>query len=165
MIDINIMRKKISADRIDPYHIIIHDFVVLIMTKMLLEEFEPAYIFAYHKNWEKGAWKVEPGQKIPDIVVGDIGQREAAAVYEVVYTSMHVKEIKNNIANLDYSHVEVIVPKFRLKEIKEEIGELPFVVGFWIYVITRDNKLIVKIDPANDSKILQSDWKGADIMV
>lgn len=165
MIDINIMRKKVSADRIDPYDKIIHDFLVLNMAKMLLEEFEPAYIFANHKNWEKGAWNVEPGQKIPDIVVGDIGQREAVAVYEAVYTSMHVKEIKKNISNLDYSHVEVIVPKYRLKQIKEEIGELPFVVGFWIYVITRDSKLIVKKDHANDSKFLQSDWRSADILV
>lgn len=165
MIDINTMRKKISGDRIDPYDKIIHDSSVLIMAKMLLEEFDSAYIFANHKNWEKGAWKVEPGKKIPDIVIGDIGKREAVAVYEVVYTSIHVKEIKKNIANLDYSHVEVIVPKFRLKQIKEEIGEFPFVVGFWIYVIRRDSKLIVKIDPANNSKILQSDGTGADIMV
>jgi hypothetical protein len=165
MIDIDIMRKKKGVDTINVYDKIVHDSLVLIMAKMLLKEFDSDYVFANHKNWEKGAWKVQAGRKTPDIVIGDIGQGEAVAVYEVIHGSMDVKGIKKNIADFDCSHVELIVPRFRLKQIKEEMGEFPSVVGFWIYVIRPDSKLIVKKDPANESKILQSDGTSADIMV
>ena len=150
----------------DPLERAIHDFAILIMARMLENEFQLSFVFANHRNWENGPWKTESSPLSPDVALGEQGKKRLIAVYEVEtsLSLLNMDQIISRIKLLGDIHMELIVPQLKLEYVKKELQQTP-IQGFWTYTIQRGSKLIVKKDPENKSKILKAVLSSDDIMI
>lgn len=151
----------------DPLERAIHDFAILIMARMLENEFQPSYVFANHRNWKNGPWKTESSHLSPaDVALGEQEKKRLIAVYEVEtsLSLLNMDQIISRIKLLGDIHMELVVPQSKLEYVKKELQQTP-IQGFWTYTIQRGSKLFVRKDPENKSKILKAVLSSDDIMI
>jgi len=162
-IDVERLRKPKEHD---PLENAIHDFAILVMARMLENEFQLPYIFANHRNWENGSWKTKSGHPSPDVALGEREKKRLIAVYEVEtnLSLLNMGQIIPRIKLLGDTHIELVVPQPELEYVKRELQQTP-IQGFWTYAIDRGWKLTVKKDPENKSKILKAVLSSDDIMI
>lgn len=163
IIDVERLRKPKEHD---PLEKAIHDFAILVMARMLENEFQLPYIFANHRNWENGSWKTKSGHPSPDVALGEGEKKHLIAVYEVEtnLSLLNTDQIISRIKLLTDTHIELVVPQPKLEYVKRELQQTP-IQGFWTYTIDRGWKLTVKKDPENKSKILKAVLSSYDIVI
>ena len=152
------MRKPKS----DPLGQLTHDFIILLMVKMLEKEFQFQYIFANQKNWINGPWKNETGQPTPDIVLGKQKEKHIFAVYEIETLSSlsNIAEVKSRLKHFRGIHLELVVPKESVENLKKELKQFK-IAGFWSFSILRNPmhhkswRLSLLKDSENKSKIME----------
>jgi len=157
MIDIDRPTKPTARDPLEKAG---HDFVILVMAKLLEKEFQAAHIFANHPNWENGPWEAGFGHRTPDVALGEREKQRLIAVYEVE-TDLSVWDMTQIISDLELLGdigdipIELVVPQSKLEQTKKELHQIP-IQGFWTYTINRHWKVTVNKDPENKSKILKT---------
>jgi len=162
-VDFEHLRKPKEEDLLERA---IHDLALLVMARMLENEFQLPYIFANHRNWENGPWKTEPSHPSPDVALGEREKKRLMAVYEVEtdLSLLNMDQIISRIKLLGDVHIELVVPRSKLEYVKRELQQTP-IQGFWTYTIDRGWKLTVRKDPENKSKILKAVVSSNDIMI
>lgn len=162
-VDVERLRKP---EEHDPLENAIHDFAILVMARMLENEFQLPYIFANHRNWENGPWKTKSGHPTPDVALAEQEKKRLIAVYEIEtnLSLLNTDQIISHIKLLGDTQIELVVPRPKLEYVKRELQQTP-IQGFWTYTIDRGWKLTVKKDPENKSKILKAALSSYDVVI
>jgi hypothetical protein len=164
--DIEHLRKPGKKSKGDGLDMAVHDFAVIVMARVLEQEFQPAYIFANHRNWENGPWKNGSDHPIPDVALGEQETQHLFAVYEIEtnHSLLNMDQILSRLKLLGEIHIELVLPQSRLEEVKKELQHIP-IQGFWTYTIDKNWKLTVRKDSESKSQILKSEELSGDIIV
>jgi len=154
------------AEMGNPIDKIIHDFVILIMIKLLESQFPTENIFANHPKWKNGSWITEPSYPVPDIALGELAGKNLISVFEVETRStlLNTEDIISRLKYFNNTYIEMVIPGSDLAKGKRVFQEIP-VQGFWLYTVDREWKLTINKDPENRSTVLPGTCFSQDLTV
>ena len=158
MRNLRALRKR--AARVGPYEDTVARFLVLVMAKVLSQEFEPSQVFASHPAWRNGSWPAINNEPSPGVAVST-PEGELRAAIEIVTTPWVLADPGTPLrwkrfertASLDIVVPRLFLPK-ALSQAKKADVRLHDV---WSYSINHSRKVQVVRETGNHKRSLGVD--------